>query len=101
MSTLLPETPTTDVVVPVFEFETIAQKKLWSAPFPHFITFVRQCFMDPMQTAVHDIALNYSRKLEQGGRFKICIWPEHCIIGSSGHNVTKPLPSGSLHLSKV
>lgn len=38
-----------------------------------------------------DIALNYARKLEQGGRFKICIWPEHCIIGTPGHNVTPPL----------
>ena len=24
---------------------------------------------------------------EEGNRFKLCIWPEHCIIGSPGHNV--------------
>ena len=29
----------------------------------------------------------YAQKLEEGGRFQICIWPEHCIIGSPGHNV--------------
>ena len=35
-------------------------------------------------------AEEYARKLEEGGRFmaaQICIWPEHCIIGSPGHNV--------------
>jgi nicotinamidase-related amidase len=29
----------------------------------------------------------YTRKLEEKGRFTLCIWPEHCIIGSPGHNV--------------
>lgn len=29
----------------------------------------------------------YTRKLEEKGRFKLCVWPEHCIIGSPGHNV--------------
>ena len=29
----------------------------------------------------------YAQKLAEGGRFQICIWPEHCIIGSPGHNV--------------
>lgn len=32
-------------------------------------------------------AEEYAQKLEEGGRFMICIWPEHCIIGSPGHNV--------------
>lgn len=31
----------------------------------------------------------YARRLEEGGRFQLCIWPEHCIIGSPGHNVVK------------
>ncbi|KAL3807473.1 hypothetical protein ACHAXA_006302 [Cyclostephanos tholiformis] len=22
-----------------------------------------------------------------GGRFRLCIWPEHCLIGSSGHGI--------------
>ena len=29
----------------------------------------------------------YTRKLEEKGKFTLCIWPEHCIIGSPGHNV--------------
>ena len=32
-------------------------------------------------------AEEYARKLEEGNRFKICVWPEHCIIGSPGHAV--------------
>ena len=30
---------------------------------------------------------NYARILETRNRLQICIWPEHCIIGSSGHKV--------------
>lgn len=31
--------------------------------------------------------LEYARRLEAKGRFQICIWPEHCLIGSDGHGV--------------
>lgn len=29
----------------------------------------------------------YTERLEAKGRFQLCIWPEHCIIGSPGHSV--------------
>ena len=29
--------------------------------------------------------IEYCKRLEEGGRFKLCIWPEHCLIGSTGH----------------
>ena len=29
----------------------------------------------------------YARRLESGGRFRLCVWPEHCLIGSAGHDV--------------
>jgi nicotinamidase-related amidase len=32
-------------------------------------------------------ALEYAKRLEARGRFQICVWPEHCLIGSEGHNV--------------
>ena len=32
-------------------------------------------------------AIEYTRSLEEKGRFKLCIWPEHCLIGSPGHCV--------------
>ena len=31
--------------------------------------------------------LEYARRLEAKGRFQICIWPEHCLIGSEGHAI--------------
>lgn len=31
--------------------------------------------------------LKYCQELEKQGRFKLCIWPEHCLIGTRGHNV--------------
>jgi len=30
--------------------------------------------------------IEYATALESKGRFKLCIWPEHCLIGSMGHN---------------
>jgi len=33
----------------------------------------------------------YASQLEQNGRFQLCIWPEHCLIGGPGHNIVKPV----------
>jgi len=35
--------------------------------------------------------LDYTKKLEKNGKYPLCIWPEHCIIGSQGHCVYSPL----------
>jgi nicotinamidase/pyrazinamidase len=29
--------------------------------------------------------IEYTKRLEQSGKFVLCIWPEHCLIGSPGH----------------
>lgn len=29
----------------------------------------------------------YTKALEEKGRFVVCIWPEHCLIGTEGHAV--------------
>jgi nicotinamidase/pyrazinamidase len=31
--------------------------------------------------------IEYMKRLEEKGRFKLCIWLEHCLIGSPGHAV--------------
>lgn len=33
----------------------------------------------------------YLEKLERNGKFPLIIWPYHCIIGTEGHNIYKPL----------
>jgi nicotinamidase-related amidase len=35
--------------------------------------------------------LEYVRALEANGRYPLCIWPPHCLIGSGGHNVMPEL----------
>lgn len=32
-------------------------------------------------------ALEYIKTLESNGRYALCIWPPHCLIGSKGHTV--------------
>ena len=39
-------------------------------------------------------ALEYVKELQKEDRFKLCIWPEHCITGTEGHNVTAPVNDG-------
>eukprot|EP01050_Picozoa_sp_SAG11_P024684 SAG11_NODE_5332_length_1593_cov_2.484605_3_plen_139_part_01 len=41
-----------------------------------------------------EAALRYVKALELNGKFQLCIWPEHCIIGSDGHNVVAPVKEG-------
>jgi nicotinamidase-related amidase len=43
------------------------------------------------QPAMRDRALEYVRALERGGRYTLCIWPYHCLIGSEGHAVKPAL----------
>jgi len=38
----------------------------------------------------------YTSILEQQGRFVHCIWPEHCLIGTAGHNVYAPIQEALL-----
>jgi nicotinamidase-related amidase len=37
--------------------------------------------------------LNYARELARKGQYNIMVWPEHCLIGSPGHNVQPDLLS--------
>jgi nicotinamidase-related amidase len=43
------------------------------------------------QPELRDWSLEYAKKLEAGGRFKLCIWPKHCLLGTEGHAVYAPL----------
>jgi len=44
-------------------------------------------FNPSMQTR----ALDYVKQLASNGRYPLCIWPPHCLIGTWGHNVVEPL----------
>jgi len=34
-----------------------------------------------------EYCIEYTRLLEEKGKFKLCIWPEHCLIGTKGHQI--------------
>ena len=36
-------------------------------------------------------AHDYVKTLDKGGRYPLCIWPYHCLIGSEGHNIMPEL----------
>lgn len=38
-----------------------------------------------------DYGKEYTSKLEASGRFKLTHWPDHCLIGTAGHNIFPPL----------
>lgn len=41
----------------------------------------------PTQPSYYKRVLEYVTKLEENGRYPLCIWPDHCLIGSWGHSV--------------
>ena len=42
----------------------------------------------------------YTKKLEVGGKFKLTIWPEHCLIGTPGHAVVPVISEALTKWSK-
>lgn len=43
------------------------------------------------QPGMYRRALDYVQTLEKRGRYVLCIWPPHCLIGSEGHAVMPEL----------
>jgi nicotinamidase-related amidase len=41
----------------------------------------------PFQPSLSQRMLDYTQNLEKNGKFQLCIWPPHCLIGSRGHAV--------------
>lgn len=46
---------------------------------------------EPRLPGYRQHALNYTASLAAAGKFLLMVWPEHCLIGSWGHNVYTPL----------
>ena len=45
----------------------------------------------PVDESKLEHAKSYTKALEEKGRFVVCIWPEHCLIGTPGHAVVSVL----------
>ena len=42
---------------------------------------------DTVPFDVKKYCIEYTRRLEAKERFQLCIWPEHCLVGSTGHAI--------------
>lgn len=45
--------------------------------------------------------VEYAERLEAQGRFQICVWPEHCLIGSKGHALVEPIQESISYWSNL
>uniref|UniRef100_A0A6C0BCJ9 Isochorismatase-like domain-containing protein n=1 Tax=viral metagenome TaxID=1070528 RepID=A0A6C0BCJ9_9ZZZZ len=48
---------------------------------------IRKRIWYPVDQLKYDYAIQYAHSLEKEGKFKICIWPYHCLCGTHGHCV--------------
>jgi len=44
--------------------------------------------------------IEYTRRLEAKGRFSLMIWPEHCIVGTEGHNIVPSIVNAMMDWSR-
>jgi len=52
---------------------------------------VRDGLWMPFDAALNARVLDYTEQLERNGRYQLCIWPEHCLIGTWGQTVADPV----------
>ena len=47
----------------------------------------------PRDPALYEHCLHYTQRLEanSSSKFKLTIWPPHCLIGSEGHSIFQPI----------
>ncbi|GMF32634.1 unnamed protein product [Phytophthora fragariaefolia] len=55
----------------------------------------------PRDPSLKSYVLAYTTALEASGKFTLCIWPEHCLIGSPGHNIVPNVHAAAMEWTKV
>ncbi len=58
---------------------------------------VRNDIWTPRSRGFRERALAYTKALDAAGKFLLMVWPEHCLIGTWGHNVVEPLMAELRH----
>ncbi|KAF4319488.1 hypothetical protein BBO99_00005631 [Phytophthora kernoviae] len=54
----------------------------------------------PRDSSLNEYVLAYTQSLDASGKFALTIWPEHCIIGSPGHNIVPDVLAAALEWTK-
>jgi nicotinamidase-related amidase len=71
---------------------------------------IRQGVYRPRPAAAHVAAngnyawllkqvIDYCEQLERAGKYKLYIWPEHCLLGTAGHNLIGVIEEAALYHS--
>ncbi|ETP44960.1 hypothetical protein F442_08535 [Phytophthora nicotianae P10297] len=55
----------------------------------------------PRDPSLKEYVLAYTTALEASGKFTLCIWPEHCLIGSPGHNIVPNVLAAAMEWTKA
>mmetsp|Transcript_17760 Transcript_17760/g.33459 ORF Transcript_17760/g.33459 Transcript_17760/m.33459 type:complete len:298 (-) Transcript_17760:104-997(-) len=56
---------------------------------------------DGMTLDLPKYCVEYAERLEAKGRFQICVWPEHCLIGTEGHALVDPIQESISYWSNL
>lgn len=73
-------------------------------PDPYTIITSKMLEVGDYKTAAsqyQNYAVEYVTLLEKTGKYNLCIWPPHCLIGSWGHVIYKPLSDELIHWEKT
>lgn len=52
---------------------------------------IRNAVWSPRVPSLRKRMIDYAEALENGGKYPLMVWPEHCVIGTPGHNVQPDL----------
>ena len=50
---------------------------------------------------LYKYCVEYTKRLEEHGRFQLCIWPPHCLVGSAGHAIVPVVHEALLEWSRT
>ncbi len=86
-----------DIVVTLDSHPSVAIERttFWKqrdgSPVPPFTEITEQAVREgrylPRNDALQADVLGYLRALEAGGRYRLMVWPVHCVVGTWGHNI--------------
>jgi nicotinamidase-related amidase len=80
--------PREDIAVPPMEQEILAQDTNNNTVVPADLYDSSNGKLN-----IRQWCLEYTSRLETKGKFQLMIWPEHCLIGTDGHNLTTNIAS--------
>lgn len=55
----------------------------------------------PRDRKLTQYVLAYTTALEASGKFTLCIWPEHCLVGSPGHNIVPNVLAAAMEWTQM